>query len=64
MWGWAADRDHIPMNFLAGVKKAGGKENEKDRVLTADELRAFLPHWPIRTWKRPKPSGWRLKEFC
>ena len=42
MWGWAADRDHIPMNFLAGVKKAGGKENEKDRVLTADELRAFF----------------------
>ena len=42
MWGWAADRDHVPMNFLAGVKKVGGKENEKDRVLTADELRAFL----------------------
>ncbi len=42
MWGWAADRDHIPMNFLAGLKKVGGKENEKDRVLTADELRAFL----------------------
>jgi integrase len=42
MWGWAADRDHIPMNFLAGVKKVGGKEAEKDRVLTADELRAFF----------------------
>jgi integrase len=42
LWGWAADRDHIPMNFLAGIKKVGGKENEKDRVLTADELRAFL----------------------
>jgi integrase len=42
MWGWAADRDHIPMNFLAGLKKVGGKENEKDRVLTADELRVFL----------------------
>jgi integrase len=42
MWGWAADRDHIPMNFLAGIKKVGGKEAEKDRVLTADELRAFL----------------------
>jgi integrase len=42
MWGWAADRDHIAMNFLAGVKKVGGKENEKDRVLTTDELRAFF----------------------
>ena len=30
------------MNFLADVKKVGGKERGKDRVLTADELRAFL----------------------
>jgi integrase len=42
MWGWAADREYIPMNFLAGVKKVGGKEAEKDRVLTADEIREFL----------------------
>jgi integrase len=42
MWGWAAERDHIPTNFLAGLKKVGGKENEKDRVLTPDEIRGFL----------------------
>jgi integrase len=42
MWGWAADRDYVPMNFLAGIKKVGGKEPEKDRVLTADEIKAFL----------------------
>jgi integrase len=42
MWGWAADCDHIPMNFLAGLKKVGGKENEKDRVLTAEEIKEFL----------------------
>jgi integrase len=42
MWGWAAERDHIPMNFLAGLKKVGGKETEKDRVLTEDELRVLL----------------------
>jgi integrase len=42
LWGWAADRDHIPMNFLAGLRKVGGKEKEKDRVLTADEIREFL----------------------
>jgi integrase len=42
MWGWAAERDHIPVNFLAGLKKVGGKEAEKDRVLTADEIREFL----------------------
>ncbi|OSI69931.1 tyrosine-type recombinase/integrase [Bradyrhizobium canariense] len=42
VWGWAAERDHVPMNFLAGLKKVGGKETEKDRVLTADELRVLL----------------------
>jgi integrase len=42
MWGWAAERDHIPVNFLAGLKKVGGKEAEKDRVLTSDEIREFL----------------------
>ena len=42
LWGWAAERDYVPMNFLAGVKKVGGKEAEKDRVLTLDELKAFF----------------------
>jgi hypothetical protein len=42
MWGWASDRDDVPANLLAGVKKIGGKEKSKDRVLTQDELRAFL----------------------
>lgn len=42
VWGWAAERDLIPMNFLAGVKRVGGKETEKDRVLTVDELKAFF----------------------
>jgi integrase len=42
MWGWAADHDDVPMNFLAGVKKVGGKEKGKDRVLTTEELRTFL----------------------
>jgi integrase len=42
LWGWASDRDDVPMNFLAGVKKVGGKEKGKDRVLTGDELRTFL----------------------
>ena len=40
--GWAVEKDHLPVNVLAGVKKVGGKENEKDRVLTADEIRVFL----------------------
>ncbi|WP_168204666.1 tyrosine-type recombinase/integrase [Tardiphaga sp. vice304] len=42
MWGWAAERDYIPMNFLAGIKKVGGKEAEKDRVLSLDQIKAFF----------------------
>lgn len=42
LWGWAAERDYLQMNFLAGVKKVGGKEAEKERVLTRDELKAFF----------------------
>jgi integrase len=42
LWGWAAERDYVGMNFLAGVKKVGGKEAEKERVLTLDELKTFF----------------------
>lgn len=42
MWGWAAEREYIPVNFLAGVRKIAGKEEGKDRVLTSAEIAAFL----------------------
>ena len=42
LWGWAAERDFVPMNFLAGIKKVGGEETEKDRVLTASEIGVFM----------------------
>ncbi|WP_439368496.1 tyrosine-type recombinase/integrase [Bradyrhizobium sp. DASA03120] len=42
MWGYANDREILTENFLHGMKKVGGKEVEKDRVLTLDELKAFF----------------------
>ncbi|UWU80739.1 tyrosine-type recombinase/integrase [Bradyrhizobium huanghuaihaiense] len=42
MWGYANDKDILTENFLHGMKKVGGKEAEKDRVLTLDELKAFF----------------------
>ncbi|MGY3514185.1 tyrosine-type recombinase/integrase [Bradyrhizobium lupini] len=42
MWGYANDKDILTENFLHGMKKVGGKEIEKDRVLTLDELKAFF----------------------
>lgn len=43
LWGWAADprRSHVDVNLMAGWKKVGGKEKEKDRVLSLDELKAL-----------------------
>lgn len=42
MWGYANDREILTENFLHGMKKVGGKEVEKDRVLSLDELKAFF----------------------
>jgi hypothetical protein len=42
MWGWASDRDDVPSNIIAGVKKVGGKERSKDRVLQPAELKTLL----------------------
>lgn len=42
MWGYANDREVLTENFLHGMKKVGGKEVEKDRVLTLEELKAFF----------------------
>jgi len=42
MWGYANDKEILTENFLHGMKKVGGKEIEKDRVLTADELKVFF----------------------
>jgi integrase len=43
MLKWAAERGSVPVNLLAGVGRVGGKEAEKERVLTLAELKAFLP---------------------
>jgi len=42
MWGYANDREILTENFLHGMKKVGGREVEKDRVLTLDELKTFF----------------------
>jgi integrase len=61
MWGWAAERDYLPANFLAGVKRVGGKETEKDRVLTEDELRTFFSFLDDENLKPTRPVAIALK---
>jgi integrase len=38
---WAAAKDLIPASPMAGVERPGGEERPRERVLTADEIRAF-----------------------
>lgn len=61
MWGWAAERDYLTMNFLAGVKRVGGKEAEKDRVLTENELKTFLALLEDENLKPTRPVAIALK---
>ncbi len=41
MFDWAAAKDMIPASPMAGVERPGGDEQPRDRVLTAEEIRAF-----------------------
>jgi integrase len=42
MWGYANDESILTENFLHGMKRVGGRETAKDRVLTSTELRTFF----------------------
>ncbi|MBN8991617.1 MAG: site-specific integrase [Rhizobiales bacterium] len=61
MWGWAVEGDHVPVNFLAGLKKVGGKEREKDRVLTTDEIQEFLTTLVASDFEITETVGLALK---
>ncbi len=61
MFRFAADREIVPRNPLDGIKRAsiGGKDVERDRVLSDDELRALwlaVPH--ARMAPRSAASIW------
>jgi hypothetical protein len=42
LFKWATARDSVSANPLVDVEKAGGKEHEKERALSADELKVFF----------------------
>lgn len=49
MFRFACEREIVPVNPLAGIKRAsvGGKDTERDRVLSDDELRALWRAVPL-----------------
>lgn len=55
LFAWAAERDIIESSPVAGVKPPG-RENERDRVLTDNEIKAF--------WKATEVLGWPFGPFA
>jgi integrase len=41
LFTWAAAKDLIPASPMAGVERPGGEERPRQRVLSADEVKAF-----------------------
>jgi integrase len=41
LFDWAAAKDLVPASPMAGIERPGGDESPRDRVLTADEIKAF-----------------------
>jgi integrase len=41
LFDWAAAKDIVPASPMAGIERPGGDESPRDRVLTADEIKAF-----------------------
>lgn len=41
MFAWAVDRDVLEINPLAGMKRPGGKEESRERILTPEEIKTL-----------------------
>jgi integrase len=41
LFDWAAAKDLLPASPMAGIERPGGDESPRERVLTADEIKAF-----------------------
>lgn len=41
LFDWAAAKDLVPASPMAGIERPGGDESPRNRVLTADEVKAF-----------------------
>ncbi len=66
LFAWAVEQDILQVNPAAGTPRPGGSEQhrQRDRVLTADELRAF---WAVtepgadEAMTAPMSAFWRLR---
>jgi integrase len=59
MFNWAAGKDLIPASPMAGIERPGGQESPRNRVLTADEVKAFWSK--LETAEMAEPTRLALK---
>jgi integrase len=60
MFTWAAAKDLIPASPMAGVERPGGEERPRQRVLTAQEVKAFWTKLPAANMAELTRLGLRL----
>jgi integrase len=41
LFDWAAAKDLVPASPMAGIERPGGEESPRERILSADEIKAF-----------------------
>lgn len=60
LFTWAAAKDLIPASPMAGVERPGGEERPRQRVLTADEIKAFWTKLPAADMAEPTRLALKL----
>jgi integrase len=60
LFTWAAAKDLIPASPMAGVERPGGEERPRQRVLTADEIKAFWTKLPTADMAEPTRLALKL----
>jgi integrase len=60
LFDWAAAKDLLPASPMAGIERPGGDESPRERVLTADEIKAFWTKLPDADMAPPTALALKL----
>jgi integrase len=60
LFDWAAAKDLVPASPMAGIEPPGGEESPRERVLTADEIKAFWTKLPDADMAKPTALALKL----
>jgi integrase len=61
LFDWAAAKDLVPASPMAGIERPGGEESPRERVLTADEIKAFWTNLEKTEVEMAAPTRLALK---